>query len=114
MLSPSHDALAVGPYRIDPVSRVTVVREITNDVSRMSVKRTSTGVSARASLLPKVSGSTRPTQIQAKHTARTVPALGARRFTSSRPVVERLADNSMHGATQKVEQNPHPLSREPL
>ena len=87
MLSPSHDVLAEGPNLIDPVSRVTVVQDITNAVSRMSVKRTSTGFSARASLLPKVSGSTRPTQIKAKHTARTVPALGARRFTSSRPVV---------------------------
>ena len=100
MLSPSHDVLAEGPYLIDPVSRVTVVQEITNDVARMSVKRTSTGVSARARLLPKVRGSTSPTQIKAKHTARTVPALRARRFTSSRPVVERAADNSMHRGTQ--------------
>ena len=114
MLSPSHDALVEGPYRIDPVALATVVQEITNEVSRMSVKRTSTGVSARASLLPKVSGSTRPTQIKATHTARAVPALGARRFTCSGPVVERAADNRMHGGTQKVQQFPHPLSRDPL
>ena len=80
--TPSQDALAEGPYRIDPVSRFTVVQEITNDVSRMSVMRTSTGVSASASPVPKVSGSTSPTQIKAKHTARTVTARGASRFTS--------------------------------